>query len=124
LIYSFDEKEPVKRQRAIAVLASLGDRMVISTQVLQEFFWTATNKLALNPMVARNAVEAYIQGEVVSTSPRLVAEAIDVSILNRIAIWDALVVQAALTGRCERILTEDLNHGQLIKGVRIENPFL
>lgn len=42
----------------------------------------------------------------------------------RISLWDALIVEAALAGGADRIPTEDLQHGQQIDGVRIENPFL
>ncbi len=42
----------------------------------------------------------------------------------RISLWDALIVEAALACGADRILTEDLQHGQQGDGVRIENPFL
>lgn len=41
----------------------------------------------------------------------------------RISFWDALIVAAALKAGAGRILSEDLNAGQVISGVRIENPF-
>jgi predicted nucleic acid-binding protein len=34
------------------------------------------------------------------------------------SFWDALILEA------ERLLTEDLQHGQKIEGLRVENPFL
>lgn len=38
---------------------------------------------------------------------------------------DALIVEAALAGGADRLLTEDMQHGQqIIEGLRIENPFL
>ena len=46
------------------------------------------------------------------------------SIPNRISFWDALVIAAAESAKCSILYTEDLNHGQIIRGVRIENPFL
>jgi predicted nucleic acid-binding protein len=42
---------------------------------------------------------------------------------NRAASWDALIVIAAVRGGAERIISEDLQHGVTISGVRIENPF-
>jgi len=33
------------------------------------------------------------------------------------------VLVAAYEAKCEKILTEDLNSGQVIEGVLIENPF-
>jgi len=43
---------------------------------------------------------------------------------NGISFWDALIVAAALRLKAKRILTEDLNHGQVIEGIVIENPLL
>ena len=40
------------------------------------------------------------------------------------SIWDGLIVAAALEARCSTLLTEDMQHGQVVEGVRIENPFL
>ena len=45
------------------------------------------------------------------------------SILNRISLRDALVVAAAESAKCSTLYSEDLNPGQIIRGVRIENPF-
>ena len=38
--------------------------------------------------------------------------------------WDALILGAALRGGADRLLSEDLRHGQKIEGLRVENPFL
>jgi len=40
-----------------------------------------------------------------------------------ISFWDALIVSSALSSRCKLLFTEDLNSGQMIAGIRIENPF-
>ena len=42
---------------------------------------------------------------------------------SRIGFWDALIVASALKSGAQRILSEDLNAGQTIAGMRIENPF-
>lgn len=36
---------------------------------------------------------------------------------------DALIVAAALEAGCDRLLSEDLQHGPKIDGLRVENPF-
>ena len=41
----------------------------------------------------------------------------------KIGFWDALIVAAPIMAGADRILSEDLNAGQTISGVRIENPF-
>jgi predicted nucleic acid-binding protein len=45
-------------------------------------------------------------------------------LLRSISFYDALVVQAAVAGGCQRVLSEDLQHGATLGGVRIVNPFL
>ena len=42
----------------------------------------------------------------------------------KVSFWDALILQAAQTENCDRIWTEDLNHGQRIGELMIVNPFL
>ena len=42
----------------------------------------------------------------------------------QLSFWDALIIETALAGGAARLLTEDLQHGQIIDGLQIENPFL
>jgi predicted nucleic acid-binding protein len=42
---------------------------------------------------------------------------------THIAFWDALVIASAARGGAVRVLSGGLNSGQIIMGVRIENPF-
>ena len=123
LLYMFDPDDEAKRRTAIAAVNGLGGRMVVSTQVLQEFFSVATRKLAMHPPTVREVVRELCDGEVVSATPALVGDAIDLSIVTSYSLWDALILQAAIVGRCEALLTEDLSHGRTVRGVRIENPF-
>jgi predicted nucleic acid-binding protein len=59
----------------------------------------------------------------IPTDPSLVKAAVALSQSARLSLWDALIVEAASTAGCDRILTEDLRHGARIGEVRIENPF-
>jgi predicted nucleic acid-binding protein len=98
--------------------------IVLSTQILQELFVAATRKLGVSATVARALVEDYSKLDVVMVRPEIVLAAIDLHRVGAISFWDALVVKCASVAGCGRLLTEDLQHGQLIDGVRIENPFL
>ena len=62
--------------------------------------------------------------EVVQVSPNLIQDAIDCSILNELSFWDALILAAASAAGCSTLYSEDLNAGQTILGVRVQNPFL
>lgn len=128
LTYAFDRSEPDKQAIASAHLEDLWiDRSgVLSTQVLQEFYAVATHqlKLAMTPPEARRVVELYTEWPVVIIEPALILTASAIHERHQLSFWDALVIQAARVAGADRLLTEDLQHGRVIEGVRIENPFL
>jgi predicted nucleic acid-binding protein len=124
LVYSLDQSDTGKRGKCRRLLKSLiGESSgVISTQVMQEFFVAATTKLGADPLLVKDILRSLERFETVVVSPMLIKEAIDCAIINQLSFWDALIVVAAESSRCEILWTEDLNHGQVIRGVRIENP--
>lgn len=125
-IYADDDSAGEKQRRAKEVLkepVSTGNA-VISTQVLQEYFNIATKQLKLTAERARWRVESMSRYAVVLNDASIILGAIDLHRLNRISSWDALIIKAASAVHCKVVLTEDMNHGQVIDGVRIENPFL
>jgi predicted nucleic acid-binding protein len=118
-----DRRHEVARQ-LVERLWETGDG-VLSVQVLQEFFTTVTRKLKRPyPLAAaRSIVAEYLHWEVVENDGALLLAAIDLQAKHKLSFWDALVVQAAVKARVTTLLSEDLNHGQLIEGVRIHCPF-
>ncbi len=121
-MYAHDFADPVKQARAARILTA--GEWVVSTQVMQEFFVVVTRRLA-HPLTESTAlaVLARLADGAVGTDAAMVTAAAESSIRNRISLWDALIVQAARRGECDRLLTEDLNDGQVIDGVTVENPF-
>lgn len=125
LVYADDLDAGMKRDLARELLrdALVGRWGVLSMQVLQEFFVIATRKLDVEAALARRKVELLARFELVIVRLDLVLSAIDLHRLHQISFWDALIVKCAAAAGCRRLLTEDLHHGQVIDGVRIENPF-
>ncbi|MGB8436138.1 MAG: PIN domain-containing protein [Burkholderiales bacterium] len=128
LVYAFDSSAPEKQNRALDlfnVLALKGDA-VLSTQVLQEFFVVTTRKLAI-PLSSERAEEIvgqFAQLPTVVIDPDLILQAIRVTRAHQVSFWDALLIAAAKFAGATELLTEDLQHGQTIEGVRIVNPFV
>ena len=89
---------------------------------MQEFYVAATAKLGADPLLIKDILRSLERFETVVVSPMLIKEAIDCAIINRLSFWDALIVVSAESAHCETLWTEDLNHGQVIRGVCIENP--
>ena len=125
LVYADDLDAGEKRLRSLEILqdALTTNSGVVSTQVLQEFFVITTQKLGVEASIARRKVELLSRLDLVLIRLELILGAIDLHRLNRISFWDALVVKCAAAAGCPRLLTEDLQHGQVIDGVQIENPF-
>lgn len=128
LVYLFDSDEPEKKARAQECFeeAAATDRIVLSTQVLQEFYWVVTRKLAtpLPPEVAEERVRDLSRLSLVQVSATTILAAVARSRCMGFSFWDALILEAALAGGADRLLTEDLQHGQDVDGLRVENPFL
>lgn len=123
-VYAADGVDPVKQARAAALLTMHGPDIVVSTQVLSEFFVTLTRKLLADEDNVRAAVERMAGTRVVAVDVQQVMRAMDLTAQASLSYWDALIVAAAETSGCERLLTEDLADGQRIGSVRIENPFV
>jgi predicted nucleic acid-binding protein len=129
LIYFVDDEEPAKKARAEEVIEreARAGTMVISTQVLQEFYSAATRKWRepLRVEAAERSVRRFIEiSTVVQVDIAVILAAISRTKTMSISFWDALIVEAALKGGAKNLLTEDLHHGQVVDGLEIENPFI
>ena len=124
LVYSLDQFELEKQKNCRKLLKTLTGEYqgVISTQVMQEFFIASTKKLGADVLIVKDIIHSFERFETIIITPVLIKEAIDCSIINKLSFWDALIVIAAESAKCEKLWSEDLNNGQLIRGVRIENP--
>jgi predicted nucleic acid-binding protein len=128
LVYLFDSDTPDKQSTARALLDELSrdSILVLSTQVLQEFYVSVTRKLK-RPLAPREATEA-TRGlsafSVVQVDVPLIFRAIELSQRETVSLWDALIIRAGMESTCARLLSEDLQHGRSFDGTRIENPFL
>jgi predicted nucleic acid-binding protein len=123
-VYSLDRANRKKQKRCRECIKALSrdNRGVISTQVMQEFYVASTVKLGADPLIVKDILRSLERFETVLVTPDLIREAIDCAIINRLAFWDALIVASAESAGCGILWTEDLNPGQVIRGVRIENP--
>ncbi len=124
-VYAVDTAEPEKREMARTILAERADDIVVSAQVLAEFYAVTTRRL--REPLSEDAAAAYVDDltevPVVSTTAQLVRDGIAVSRDAQVSFWDGLIVAAARAGGCDEILTEDMSTGATIAGALIVNPF-
>jgi predicted nucleic acid-binding protein len=60
----------------------------------------------------------------IHSSAALYVDALRIAGKYRLAWYDCLIVAAALQSQCGVLYSEDLQHGQKIDGLLIENPFI
>ena len=104
----------------------LFDSGVINTQVLNEFASNLRGKLGFSWEEVSLAVEKIL---ILCPNPKALTvethlRALELTQKYKFSLSDSLIIAAALEARCTTLYTEDLQHGQIIEGLRIENPFL
>ena len=127
VLYAYDQSEPEKSPIAREILSDLWRTRegLLSTQVLQELYVNLTRKLrvVVPRSKARALVGRYGRWPVYAIATGDILEAADLEQRHSLSFWDALIIVAAARSGAERIISEDLQHGRTIGGVRIENPF-
>ncbi|MGC3985446.1 MAG: PIN domain-containing protein [Pseudorhodoferax sp.] len=128
LVYTVDASAGRHRQIAQECFAETlrEHEVVLSTQVLQEFFNVTTRKLR-PPLSVREATEQMRQLarlQVLGTSAQSVLDAIALAEQHQLSWWDALILEAALRAGAERLYSEDGQHGRRFGSLEIVNPFL
>lgn len=126
LVYTEDGRFPDKQRRASRLVEEhwLSDTAVVSLQVLQEFFDTATRKLHVPVDRAQRRTEILASAKVVRFDTHDVIAAIELHRLTQVSFWDALILHAARISGANVLYSEDFQHGAILASVRIVNPFL
>jgi predicted nucleic acid-binding protein len=110
----------------VEVLLELWGRRggVLSTQVLQEFYVNVARKISsrLPKSTARDIVERYSVWPIVTIDPELILRGSRIEEKHQLSFWDSLIIAAAQKVNATKLLSEDLNPGQAIGGVQVENP--
>ena len=128
LVYLYDRQAPDKQARALAVVDHLAQEQLgmVSTQVLAEFFWVVTRKLA-DPLSLEEAIASvnrYLDTwAVLDVTADVVREACRGVQTYQLSYWDAQIWAVAYLHQVPVILSEDFQDQQLIEGVRFVNPY-
>ena len=120
LVYAFTA-DP----RAAAAQALLGRGCVISVQALNEFTNVARRKLGMSWREVREALDAIrtLCRTILPVDLEIHAHALRIAERHGYAIFDALMVAAALRAGCTVLYSEDMQHGMTLGGLRIVDPF-
>jgi len=126
LLYAASNLPAERKKSAEARRIVKDEDIVLSAQVLQEFYWVSTrpNKLALTHDEAVHFIDTWKMFPVQSISLGIVEDALFLCRKFQLSYWDAAIVAAARHMNCDTLYTEDLANGQDYDGVTAVNPFL
>ncbi len=126
LVYFLDETD-IRKHRIASELVhrSVEDETgCVSYQVVQETINVMIRKLDATP----ERIQAFLDDTLqllwrVGASSDLYKRGVTLQARYGFSFYDSLIVAAALEADCARLYTEDMQHGQKIDGLTIENPF-
>jgi predicted nucleic acid-binding protein len=125
-LYAIAPSSELRRDRARDVLARgmRGGLAVLLLQTPAEFSSVAIRKAKISVDEVKVAVDAWravlpVQGADIDD----LAAALDAVKAHRLAFWDAMLWAAARRSGVRHLLTEDLQDGFELDGVRFINPF-
>lgn len=125
LIYSIDNEAGTRHQQALEIMDRLPDTdCVLTLQALAEIFHAVTRKNKMPAEEASAMVHDWMElFPVAVADSRTLTGAIRLKEEQTFAFWDAMLVEAARASGVSRLLSEDMQDGRVIDGLRIENPF-
>ena len=124
-VYAAAFNDPDKATQARSLLGQIMKSRsgVISSQVMVEFASTLVNKFGEPAAKVKPLMDMFDPFKVVAMTKAHVLSALEIRDRSQVNYWDALIVAAAISANCSTLYTEDLSHGQSIKGIKIVNPF-
>lgn len=112
-----------KRTKARQILMQ---GVTVSAQVINETVSVLTRKQGVNLAVAHEVAESLLElCETIPVNESTIREAIRLVRRYKLSHWDSLIVAAALLAGCEKIYSQDMQHGQVFdERLKVVNPFL
>jgi predicted nucleic acid-binding protein len=125
LLYMYGGGDSGKRTKAKELFRRYAQtgRILVSTQVVQEFYSAGSRKLGMPRRELQEAAAALLDLPLVIVGPAHILAAIRSEERYLISFWDALILAAAESGGAEMLYTEDLNDGQQYGTVVARDPF-
>jgi len=126
LLYSISDLPGEAAKASVARGIMAGTDLVLSVQVLQEFYVQAIRPSRPNPITHQQAVrliQSWCRFPVQDVTLGLMQEALVIKERYQLSYWDSAIIAAAKLGNCSEVLSEDMNDGQDYGGVKVLDPF-
>ena len=125
-VYAASDQDPRKQDIALELIhhaISVNHDAAISMQVVSEFTNTMIGKLKASPEVIAEWYSYMNQLLVSEVTREMLRNAMDIQKEYGLQYYDAVIIAAAEKYGCHEIVSEDLNAGQIYRGIVVVNPF-
>jgi predicted nucleic acid-binding protein len=125
LIYVQDPRDPVKKAKAIALVKSLPDGVLL-WQVANEYLAASRKLVPFGYKHAQAFQDINSWRKVWTTilpSWAVIDRAEDLRQRFNLSFWDSMIVAACLEGGVSRLYSEDFDAYKQIDGLQLVNPF-
>ena len=125
IVYAHDRAEIKRHPAAVRVIDALlteSDEVVISPQVAGEFVNTMRRK-GTPPATLTLQIRGLSVFELSSPTLATISAAWALCTAHSIAWYDAIIVQTTIDARCDKLYSEDIQHGRKFGGLEVVNPF-
>ncbi len=125
LVYAADQLAGRKHELATELMDRAVSRdCVLTLQSLAEFYHAATRKGVVRASEAADQVRDWMTLYPVAVADEAAfGTAVRISASRKLSIWDSMIVATAAAAGCAVVVTEDMQDGQKLGGVRLCNPF-
>lgn len=125
LVYAAGLNDRGRSETANAIRVRLGpERTLVAAQVLGELFNVLVEVFRQERSFAHRACQLWMQTATIVTADAAVfAQALRLATEQRLQVWDALILCTAAEAGCRILLSEDMQHGFVHRGVTVVNPF-
>lgn len=119
-----EDDEKIAGTRALIELLSANATLIAPAQALGELF-VVLRRAGTPSEEARSILIEFADtfGSAISESRTALAAA-DLVVDHKLQFWDALIVTASVDAGCTMLLSEDMQHGFVVRGLTIVNPLL
>jgi predicted nucleic acid-binding protein len=125
LIYAELEPDSDKGKRSIDLILRAARDGVIPAQVLGEYLRFVQRRVPAAFAEAMRQARIYEAAFLTPpTSADIINRASDLAHAHHLQFWDCVVCAASAQAGAKALLTEDLQDGRMISGVRLLNPFV
>lgn len=126
LIYAIDNRSGERHAVAADILgrAIANGTALLPLQALGEFYHVTTRRFRIEPATARKFIDGWLRTVRVEPYGETdVVAATDACAAHGLSFWDAMIWAVSERIGASVLVTEDMQHGRRLGGVRLMSPF-